>query len=111
MINEGIIVNDTAANLRTEMLRKIHLLGEVTAHDWERAVFESLTGSSREDVDWDFEDNQAGYFTWLKSFDRFAAELIEDGFVRIFERDGMHLFAATETDPAIDWTPLVSRPR
>jgi hypothetical protein len=108
MLNEGIILNSTPASLRSEMVRQIHRLGEATPDTWERAVFESLVGATREDVDWDFEDNQAGYYTWLKAFDQYAQELVDDGFVEVLERDGASLFVARETDPAIDWSALNS---
>jgi hypothetical protein len=85
MLNEGIIVNDAAALVKSEMVRQIRRLGPATPDDLERAVFKALTGHDREEVDWDLEDNQAGYYTWLKSFDDLITELIEDGYVRIEE--------------------------
>ena len=108
MLNEGMVANDTTAVLLSEMVRQIRRLGEATPDQWERSVFQSLTGRSREDVDWEVVDNQAGYFTWLQSFEYHAGLLADDGFVRRFERDGETFVAASETDPGIDWSTLVS---
>ena len=66
-------------------------------------MFKSITGHSREDVDWDVEDNQAGYYTWLKSFDQLAQELVEDGFAAEIEVDGKPMFRSVDGDPAL-WT-------
>ena len=107
MLNEGIITSDARSLVKSEMLKQLWSAKQTTPDDWERAVFSSLTGQTREDVDWEFEDNQAGYYTWLKTFDRYAGELVEDGFVDSTERDGAKLFIALEADPAIGWSPLV----
>ena len=69
MLNEGLIVNDTKALVKSAIVNQIRELGSTTPDGLERAVFKSLVGHEREEVDWDIEDNQAGYFTWLKSFD------------------------------------------
>ncbi len=61
MLDEGIIVNDTNTLMKSEMIKQIRELGPTDPDTWERAVFESLTGAKREDVDWGVEDNQAGY--------------------------------------------------
>ena len=111
MLNEGLVVNDTETVMRSEMLRQLDRLKEATADEWERSVFKSLTGHPREDVDWDFEDNQAGYFTWLKSFDYQVAMLVDDGFAEKHVRDGRSVFVPAEADPAIGWSPLVAPSR
>ena len=49
--------------------------------DLEAAVFTALVGHSRDEIDWDVEDNKAGYYTWVKSFDQLIQELIEDGYM------------------------------
>lgn len=49
----------------------------------QRSVFRVLTSHDRQDVDWSFEDNQAGYYTWIRSFDELIDELIEDGHVSV----------------------------
>jgi len=110
MPGEGSVSSTSEAALRSEMLDRLRALGIATADDWERAVFRSLTGHDRDDVDWDHEDNQAGYYTWVKAFDRFIAELVEDGFVRPVERDGERYFEPVETDPALDWSPRADGP-
>ena len=81
MLDEGIIVNDTSTLMKSEMVKQIRELGTTDPDTWERAVFEKLTGGRREDVDWGFEDNQAGYYTWVKAFDDLLAELAEDGYI------------------------------
>jgi hypothetical protein len=104
MLDEGTTLTSTPATLRSAMVRQIVRLGHATADEWERAVFESIIGGRREDVDWEFQDNQAGYYMWLKSFDRYARQLVADGFVDVVVRDGQRLFLAFETDPPIDWS-------
>ncbi len=59
MLNEGLIVNDTAALVKSEIVRRIHQLGPTAPEQLERAVFQALTGHDRADVDWDIEDNHA----------------------------------------------------
>ena len=109
MINEGIVGNEARIAVRSEMVRQMQTLGRATADDWERAVFESVTGGKREDVDWDVEDNQAGYRTWIKSFDGLVGELVDDGFVRREEIDGTSVLVAENTDPSIDWPTTSNR--
>jgi hypothetical protein len=83
MLNEGIIVNDSKTLVKSVMIRQLLHLGPTTPDVWERSVFRALTGYKREDMDSKFEDNQAGYFTWIKSFDQLIEELIDDGYVRV----------------------------
>lgn len=112
MLNEGIIVNETNTLMKSEMIKQLHILGTTDPENWERAVFESLTGGSREDVDWDIEDNKAGYYTWVKAFDGLIGELTEDGYVSK-ERvgDGWQLKPVETNDP-LSFSHLVypSRP-
>ena len=81
MLNEGLIVNDSAALVKSEIVRQIRRLGSCNPDELERAVFEALVGRSREEVDWEIEDNQAGYYTWVQSFDGLVQELIADGYI------------------------------
>ncbi|MHC4473065.1 MAG: hypothetical protein ACYTDY_10000 [Planctomycetota bacterium] len=104
MTNEGIIHSDTAAVMKSEMVRQIQKLGQATPEAWERAVFTAVTGHTREDVDWEVEDNQAGYYTWIKTFDRLVHELVDDGFVKAAEADGVPVMKALEVDPPIGWS-------
>jgi FMN phosphatase YigB (HAD superfamily) len=107
-VNEGIIMSDTKSLMKSEMLRRLALLKETTPDEWERSVFESLTGHKREDVDWDFEDNQAGYYAWIRSFDHLISELEEDGYVRVAEVDGNRkVLLVTESDPPDDYSQFV----
>jgi hypothetical protein len=107
-LNEGIVGIDTKTAMKSEMLRQLELLKETTPDEWERAVFESLTGSKREDVDWNVEDNQAGYYTWIRSFDQLISELTDDGYVRVEDLgDNQKVLRATEWDPTIDYSQLV----
>jgi len=107
-LNEGIIMNDSKALMKSEMLRQLGLLKETTPDQWERSVFESLTGHKREDVDWGVEDNQAGYYAWILSFDNLISELEEDGYVRVEDADGNRkVLMATESDPPDDYSQFV----
>ena len=104
MLNEGLIVNNTTALVKSEIVNQIRRLGPTTPEDLERAVFRALVGHDREEVDWDVKDNQAGYYTWIKSFDQLIEELIEDGHIRT---DEVHHLAPTESDPAVEYSHLV----
>ena len=107
-LNEGIVVGDTKVQIKSEMLRQLAHLKETTPDLWERAVFESLTGFKREDVDWNCDDNQAGYYTWIRSFDQLISELEEDGYVRSVNLDGNRkILKKTDWDPSIEYSELV----
>jgi hypothetical protein len=107
MLNEGIISNDTKTLVKSEMIKQLLELKMTTPDEWERATFESLTGHKREDVDWDFEDNQAGYFLWVKSFDGLIEELVQDGYASVEMADGQKkVIKAIESDPAIEYSHL-----
>ncbi|NQT40561.1 MAG: hypothetical protein HQ581_23920 [Planctomycetes bacterium] len=103
MLNEGIIVNNSAALVKSEMVKQIRRLGPTTPDQFERTVFRALTGHDRDEVDWDIEDNQAGYYTWLKSFDELISELVEDGYIRI-EDEGL---VPTDAEPHGEYSQLV----
>ena len=105
MLNEGIIVNDTAALVRSEIVNQIGRLGPCTPDELERAVFGSLAGRAREEVDWDIEDNQAGHYSWLKSFDQLISQLVEDGYILIDEQQRL---VPTEAEPHVDYSHLAS---
>ena len=109
MINEGIITNDTKTLVKSEMIRQIHSLGSTNPDTWERSVFRALTGHDREDVDWEFEDNQAGYYLWVKTFDNLIEELVEDGYVRVDPAgdNGNRTLTPTGRDPGIEFSQLV----
>jgi hypothetical protein len=113
MINEGPLANDPKTLVKSEMIRQIRQLGPTTPERWERAVFETLTRHRREDVDWTKEDNHAGYYTWIKSFDQLIGELVDDGYVRetagAFPRT--RTLVPVEADPAIDFPQLAYPPR
>ena len=103
MLNEGIIVNDTTALVKSEMVKQIRRLGDTTPDELERAVFKALSGHDREEVNWDLADNQAGYFTWLKSFDQLIEELVEDGYILVKEPNRL---VRTEADPTVEYSHL-----
>lgn len=109
MINEGIIASDTKAVMKSEMIKQLRTLGPTDPDTWERAVFKSMVGHEREDVDWKFEDNQAGYFTWIKSFDQLIGELLEDGYVRIEQAAGSRYryLVPTDSDGSIGYSQLI----
>jgi len=81
MLNEGVIVNDTTVLDTSAIVKQVRRLGPTTPDELERAVFKDLTGHDREEVDWDIKDNQAGYYTWIKSLDGLIAELVDDGYI------------------------------
>jgi hypothetical protein len=112
MVNEGIVVNDTRSLLKSAILKQVWRLGPTSSDALERAVFRTLTGGEREDVDWDVEDNQAGYFLWIKGFDLMLAELEEEGYLRA-EKSEDGRFARllpVEALPALDVPHLVYPP-
>ena len=104
MLNEGIIVNNAASLMKSEIIDQMRHLGSATPGELERAVFKSLTGHDREEVDWDIEDNQAGYFTWMKSFDQLLVELIEDGYM---SKEGPSTLVAMQPEPGTQYSHLV----
>jgi hypothetical protein len=109
MENEGILVSTSWMLMKDEMINAIRELGSGTPDEWERAVFERLTGHNRDDVDFEVDDNQAGYFLWLKTFDKLVAELIDDGYVTAENgEDGAPpRIVAREADPSLAWNRLV----
>jgi hypothetical protein len=109
MLNEGVITSDTKALVKSEMLKQLWRLGNTTPDLLERAVFSSLTGGNREDVDWDVDDNQAGCFLWIRSFDLLIGELAEDGYLRVDSLGGeRHLqLVPVEALPSLDISSLV----
>jgi len=108
MLNEGLIRNDAAALAKSEILNQIRRSGRTTVDELEQSVFHALTGHGREEVDWSLEDNQAGYYTWIRSFDQLITELIEDG--GILDEGGGTL-AATEAEPVSEPSFLVYPPQ
>jgi hypothetical protein len=108
MLNEGLIVNDTASLVKSAIVDHIRRLGPTTAENLERSVFEALVGRDRDDVDWAIEDNQAGYYAWVKSFDGLVAELIEDGYI-VTEEGGT--LSPTDADPHSEYSHLVYPPQ
>lgn len=83
MLNEGIVFNDTKSLVKSQIVREIRRLGPTNPDELERAVFQALTGLRREDVNWEYEDNHAGYYLWVKSFDQLLDELVDDGYIRV----------------------------
>ena len=107
MLNEGLIVNNTMVLVKSEIVNQIRRLGPTTPDELERAVFKSLVGHDREAVDWDDEGNQAGYYTWVKSFDQLVHELIEDGYILAQEPGSL---VPTEAEPLSEYSHLVYPP-
>jgi hypothetical protein len=112
MLNEGLVVNDSTALVKSEIVKQIRRLGPTTPDELERAVFQALTGRKREDVDWDVEDNQAGYLTWLNSFDQLIGELVEDDYILAEEADGSgrRTLTPTEALPQAEYSRLAHPP-
>ena len=108
MLNEGIITSDSSALIKSEMIRQLHALGPTNPDLWERSVFKALTGHDRDEVDWSVEDNQAGYYSWIRSFDKLIEELVEDGYVRVEQAEGSkeRTLIPVETDEPIDYSRM-----
>lgn len=102
MSHEGVIVDDTAAVVKSEIINQIRRLGPTTPDELERATFQGLVGRRREDIDWDVKDNQAGYFTWLKSFDQLVGELVEDDYIRVEKSAGTDRRTLVPTEESPD---------
>jgi hypothetical protein len=113
MQNEGVITKDSRTLVKSEIMRQIHRSGGTTPDLLEQAVFRALTGARREDVDWDIEDNQAGYFLWIKSFDQLIEELIEDGniCVRKDSESGNRTLLPGEEEPDLTVSQLAFGPK
>ena len=108
IINEGIVGTDTRIAMKSEMLKQLNRLNETTPDEWERAVFESLTGHRREDVDWEIQDNHAGYYTWVRSFDQLISELEDEGYVKVSSQDrNRKVLKKTDWDPNLDVSQVV----
>lgn len=110
MLNEGVVSGDSRALVKSVMVRQLHKLQRTTPDALERAVFEALTGGSREDIDWDVQDNQAGYFLWTKTFDGLITELEEDGYLAVEEEKEGSVLVPTDKEPDIDLSQ-VNHPR
>jgi len=107
MLNEGIVVNDDKTLVKSEIIRQLARLGRTTPDDLERAVFKALTGGTRSEIDWDIEDNKAGYFLWTKTFDGLITELDEDGYLRVEDSlEGKYL-VGTELGEGLEVSQLV----
>jgi hypothetical protein len=102
MLNEGIVTSDSKALVKSEMVRQLHELKKATPDELERAVFTAITGGSREDIDWEVEDNKAGYFLWTKTFDGLITELEDDGYLVVEKEGDGSILAATEKQPDME---------
>jgi hypothetical protein len=102
VLNEGIVTGDTKTLVKSEMVRQLRKLSEATPEQLERAVFEKLTGGKREDIDWDFEDNKAGYFLWTKTFDGLITELVDDGYFKVKTGGEEKTMVLGQVDPDLD---------
>lgn len=103
MLNEGIVTNDVKVEVKSTIIHRIRELGPTTPDALEAIVFKMITGHTRDEVDWDIEDNQAGYYLWVQAFDGSIEELVEDGYIRVEagEKSGEKRLVAAETDPAL----------
>jgi hypothetical protein len=89
--------------MKSEIVNQIRRIGRTSPESLEQSVFETLVGHRREEVDWDNEGNQAGYYTWVKAFDSLVGELIEDGYI---VTEDPNILAATEADPVSEYSHL-----
>jgi len=104
MENEGVIVKSNTVVIKSEMVTQLTRLSVTTPEKLEGAVFHALTGYSKDEVDWEVEDNQAGGFLWTKAFDQLLAELFKDGYVRVEEHDGKSVLVANEEYPTSEYS-------
>ena len=111
MLNEGIIVNDTRSLIKTEMIKQLWNQKRTDPKTWQKSVFEAVTRANHDDIDWKFEDNQAGYYTWIRAFDQLVSELIDDGYVKVEEQNGRKTMVATDVDPNMGFSQVVYPPR
>jgi hypothetical protein len=93
--------------MKSEIVNQVRQLGRTTPDGLERAVFRALVGHDREEVDWEIKDNQAGYYTWVRSFDNLVKELIEDGYILAEEPDTL---VATEAEEVSEYSHLAYPP-
>ena len=100
MSSQIAVIEVTNASLKACMLAQLRLLEEATSDAWERAVFRSLTGGTREDVDWSHRENFAGYALWVQTFGHLVAELITEGAVLTMKRDGKFVMFARPVEQA-----------
>jgi len=110
MLNEGILISDTATVMKSEMIKQIRRLKSTTPEQWERSVFWAITGYDRDEIDFEVEENVVAYRTWVRNFDRLIQELVEDNYVRSVDADdgnGGQMLVPNETDPAVDYSQLV----
>jgi len=110
MLNEGILVSDTATMMKSEMIKQIRRLKSTTPDQWERSVFWAITGYDRDEIDFEVDENVLAYRTWIRNFDRLIQELVDDGYVRTVASDdgrGRKMLVPNETDPAIGFSHLV----
>jgi len=107
MLNEGIVVSDDKTLVKSEIIRQLNRLGRTTPNDLERAVFKALTGGTRDEIDWDIEDNKAGYFLWTKTFDGLITELDEDGYLGVEDSLEGKFLVNTAADEGLEVSQLV----
>lgn len=87
MLNEGPVTDTKRHRIKSAMMRELERLREADARTWERATFRAITGESVDDIDWNTQENVAGYRLWMGTFEQIAAELEADGYVEFTHRD------------------------
>jgi hypothetical protein len=100
MINEGRIVEDRKARVRSVMVQEIRRLGPTTANEWQEKTYQALTGIAPENLDLSDEETGKVYFTWVRTFDGLVDELIDDGYVTLQEREGEWVLVPTAEEEA-----------
>ncbi len=106
MLNEGILSNDDTVLVKSEIIRQLRTLENSTPDELEQAVFTALTGAKRSEDDWEFEDNQKGYYLWIKSFDDLLKDLVTDGYVLVGNDGKGKTLACAEVDTDFDPSQL-----
>ena len=99
MINEGRIVEDRKARVRSVMVQEIQRLGPTTPNEWQHQTYHVLTGIDPDKLDLSDVETEKTYFTWVRTFDTLIDELIDDGYVTLREHNGEWLLVPTEEEP------------
>ena len=91
--------------LKTVMMKELDRLQHTDARTWEQATFQAVTGEPAQNVDWDIQENVAGYRLWMGTFEQIAKELEADGYVEFthFDSAGLPFVRARPLTPEQTW--------
>ena len=106
MLNEGVIQTSSRDALKSEMVNQIAVFKELDANQWQARVFQVITGESAENIDFDDADNVCNYRIWVRNFDQYIQELVEDGYVEAIGKseDGYPIMKAINREASPQWS-------